>query len=143
MLTGQVQKSLDSKSRVNIPKKFLDRLTVDGREEVYLLCMDGCIQIYNLETWSRLASKINDLDPFDPNSRMLQRIWGSHAEQQLLDREGRVLLSDAVKQYALINKQVIIIGAINKIEIWGLEKYRSMLPQAPSPEEIAQRISKM
>ena len=143
MLAGRVQKSIDGKNRVNVPKKFLDRLTVDGKKEVYLLCLDGCIQIYNVEMWSKLASKINELDPFDPDSRMLQRVWGSHMEQQTLDREGRVLLGEAVKRYAEIDREVIIVGAINKVEIWGLEKYEREMPKAPSPEEIARRISRM
>ncbi|OGL45344.1 MAG: hypothetical protein A2161_12875 [Candidatus Schekmanbacteria bacterium RBG_13_48_7] len=143
MLTGRIQKTTDSKNRVNLPKKFLDRLTIDGRDEVYLLCLDGCVQIYNLETWSRLESKIDELDPFDPDSRMLQRIWGSHMEHQALDCEGRIILSEAVKQYAEIKKQVMIIGAINKIEVWGLEKFEKMLSGAPTPEDIAQRISKI
>ena len=142
MLTGRIQKAIDVKSRVNLPKKYLEQLTMDGREEVFLLCLDGCVQIYNLETWLKLESKINALDPFDPDSRMLQRIWGSYMERQTLDRAGRVILSEMVKKYAEIEKQVMIVGAMNKIEVWGLEKFERMLSQAPTPEEIAKRITK-
>ena len=142
MLTGRIQKTTDSKSRVNLPKKYLDQLTIDGRDEVFLLCLDGCVQIYNLETWSKLESKINALDPFDADSRMLQRIWGSYMERQTLDRVGRVILSETIKKYAEIEKNVMIVGAINKIEVWGLEKFERMLLQAPTPEDIAKRITK-
>lgn len=141
MLAGRVEKTTDSKNRVNLPKKFLDRLTIDGREEVVLLCLDGCIQVYNLEMWSKLGEKINSLDPFDLRSRMLQRVWGSHMEQQVLDREGRILLTEGLKRYAGIEKRVMIVGAINKIEVWALEKYERMLVDAPSPEDIARRIT--
>ena len=140
-LNGVVEKKIDSKGRLSIPKKLRDFLAPDDCEEITLLKLDNCIQLYPNSTWSSIQNKIESLSPFDSRTRQLQRFWGMNADQLSIDAEGRIILSKDQKLYAEIDTEVVLVGAINKVEIWSSERWQQLMSGAPKLEEVAGEVS--
>jgi len=140
-LTGVIQKRIDSKGRLSIPKKLRALLLDDPDTGFTLLKLDGCLQLYPNRTWAELQEKMGLLSPFAERTRKLQRFWGMQSDLIELDSEGRVTLSKDQKQYAGIEDDVMVVGAINKVEIWSVGSWRSMMLDAPKLEEIANEIA--
>ncbi len=137
-LTGVVKKSIDSKGRLSIPKKM--RRVIAPDDDVIVLKLDGCLQMYPPDGWIGVQSRIEQLSPFKEKTRRLQRLWGMNADQIALDAEGRLVLTEDQREYAKINNDVVIIGAINKVEIWAMEEWQKMIQEVPSLEDVANEI---
>ena len=140
VLTGVKEKRIDSKGRLSIPKKLRSVLSVEVESEFMVLKLDGCLQAYPLRYWSYLQDRIERLSPFQDRTRRLQRLWGMNADRMSLDGEGRITLREDQKDYAGITQDVVLIGAINKVEIWAPVRWRKMVDDAPRLEEIANDI---
>ncbi|MBN1551221.1 hypothetical protein JW979_07120 [bacterium] len=140
-LGGKFLKQIDSKGRLSIPKKLRDAIAENG-DEIVIMKLDGCLQLLSTKHWVNLQERIEHLSPFDERTRFLQRFWGMQMETASIDSEGRIILTSDQKIYAGINKDVVIVGAINKLELWAAEKLETLLKNAPSPEAIANEIAK-
>jgi MraZ protein len=140
-LSGIIEKRIDPKGRISIPKRLRDQLVGDGEEEVTLLKLDNCLQLYPRRMWSKIQDKIEQLSPFDQQTRQLQRFWGMRTDEILIDIEGRLTLTRDQKQYAGILEDVVIVGAMNKVEIWSLERHRALTGNAPDVETMANEIA--
>lgn len=115
---GEVRHVLDEKGRVVIPSKFRPALK-DG------LCItrgfDNALFIFPMEEWRRLDEKFRALPLTDPNSIKFMRFWYSGAVQDELDPQGRLLIPKNLREYAKIDKEVVIIGVSTRLEIWSAE----------------------
>jgi transcriptional regulator MraZ len=140
-LTGVTKKQIDSKGRLNVPKKL--RMLFDGQSSsgVTILKIDGCLQIYPQVMWAKLQESIENLSPFAERTRKLQRFWGMRSDQVTIDSEGRISLTKDQKDYAGIDRDVVIVGAINKVEIWSPETWIKAAGDAPALEELADEMS--
>lgn len=140
-LTGVTQKRIDSKGRLSVPKKLRDLLVNGVDDEITVLKLDGCIQLYPRRTWAEIRGKIEELSPFDQRTRKLQRFWGMNSDCLIMDNEGRITLSRDQKVYAGIKRDVILVGAINKVEIWELEIWQKMMTTAPELADVASEVA--
>ncbi|MBN2056727.1 division/cell wall cluster transcriptional repressor MraZ [bacterium] len=141
MFSGRVRKQLDKKGRIVIPKRYRSVFLNQGDERLALLVMDGCIQIYPWHFWERIQDEILALPPLDPRTRELQRIWGGVLDQGEIDAEGRIKLDEELKREAHIVRDVVLVGAINKVEVWDPETYERYRDGLPSPEEVGRQMS--
>ncbi len=139
-LTGITEKRIDSKGRLSIPVRMRRGVSPDETGEVIVLKLDGCLQIYPILDWVELQSRIEELSPFQQQTRRLQRLWGMNADQLAMDGEGRLTLTREQKEYADITGIVVLIGAINRIEIWSRDKWHDMMQDSKSLEELAENI---
>jgi len=119
--TGEYKYSLDNKRRINIPSKFRSSLSTSSDESfVITKGMDSCILAYPLEEWqTRVESGLRELSSTSSKNRKLIRSITRFASTVKLDGQGRVQLTPSLKEYANLEKDVIIIGVVNKIEIWN------------------------
>ncbi len=140
-LTGIFEKQIDSKGRVSIPKRMRERLGEGSEAIVTVLKIDSCLQIYPADEWDELVRHMERLSPFDERTRSLHRFWGMSTEEMKIDTEGRVSLSRDAKRYAGIESDVMIVGAINRIEIWSRDRWQSVLEKAPKLEDMANSLS--
>ncbi|MBN1355860.1 division/cell wall cluster transcriptional repressor MraZ [bacterium] len=140
-LTGITRKQIDGKGRLSIPKKLRDLLTGTNGMEITLLKIDGCLQLYPQSMWTQVETAIDALSPFAERTRKLQRFWGMRSDQVVVDPEGRINLSPDQKEYAGIDRDVMIIGAINKVEIWNPERWEKVTGESPSLEELADEMA--
>ena len=120
MLIGEYTSTLDVKGRFNFPSKLLDDLC-----ESFIITkgLDECLFVYSKEEWQRLEEKIREL-PLS-KGRTLQRFLFASAMEVQADKQGRVLLSQRLREYAHIEKDLVVIGASYRAEIWDKERWET------------------
>jgi len=120
MFIGEHIYSIDEKKRLAIPAKFRQAL---GKKAVLTRGIDNCLVIYPLNEWQKLAKKLESLPSGKSDARAFARIVLAGAVDVTLDKLGRILIPDYLKNYALLKKNVAIIGLSNRIEIWETKKW--------------------
>jgi MraZ protein len=143
MFIGSFKYSIDSKSRVSLPaklRKFVDPLANDSF--VLTRGTAKCIDVYPMNEWKDLVvEKLNKLNAFDPKEAMFIRLFLQEAAEDKLDSQARLLIPKNLIDYAEIDKEVFILGAIKKIEIWNPQKYEEYLKTSDlSYDEIAKQV---
>lgn len=121
MFRGLTEGTLDPKGRLAIPAKQRDGLAGQS-SNMLVVTIDTehrCLLLYPLAEWEKIEQKLQALPSFDPASRRIQRLLIGHATEMELDRAGRILIPSLLREYAALDKQVMLVGQGNKIEIWG------------------------
>ena len=119
MFRGGTSLSLDIKGRMAMPTKYRDRLQeMCGGQLVITVDRDHCLLVYPLPEWEDIERKLVKLPSLNKQARRLQRLLIGHATECELDSAGRILLSPLLREFACIDKQVMLIGQGNKFELW-------------------------
>ncbi len=121
MFIGEYTYLIDEKKRLAIPVKFRKGL---GKRAVITRGIDNCLVIYPLPEWRKLAIKLESLPSSRADSRGFIRLMLAGAVDVELDKLGRILIPDYLKNYATLKKNVSILGLSNRIEIWDGEKWQ-------------------
>lgn len=138
MFIGEHTYSIDEKKRLAIPAKFRPDL---GKKAVVTRGIDNCLVLYPLKEWQNLTKKWESLPAGQVDARGFTRIMLSGATEVGLDKLGRILVPDHLKDYAFLKKNVVIIGLSNKIEIWDAirwKEYKGKMEKTVS--EMAQQL---
>ena len=118
--TGEYRYSLDSKGRVNIPAKFRQSLSKKNQNTfVATRGQDPCVWIYPLTEWKKIEDELRNLSSVSGVHRTFIRQIARSATPSTCDKQGRIMLNPSLISYAQLDKEVLIIGMINKIEIWN------------------------
>ncbi len=120
MFLGRHEHSVDNKGRMAVPARFRDRLS---GELILTRGNDRCLYLFTQSSWEPLADKLNALPTGDSDARNLRRAVFSAAEPVELDKQGRIVVPDHLRQYAGITANVSIIGLGDYIEIWDQEAW--------------------
>ena len=121
MIIGQYSYNLDPKKRLTIPTKFRSVLS-DGA--VLTRGIDGCLFLYPQKEWDVLAEKLSKLPLSQQNARSFARVMLAGAMDVKLDSLGRILLPDYLKEYAKLDKKVVMAGLYDRIEIWDEDRWQ-------------------
>lgn len=113
MLIGEYQHNIDQKGRVIVPAKFREDL---GELFYVTKGLDGCLFVLSPEEWARLQDKIKAM-PIS-KARGLQRFFFSGAAEAEPDKQGRILIPQPLRDYAKLSRDVTVIGASTRAEIW-------------------------
>ena len=132
MFTGTYENSIDSKNRLIIPAKYRNQL---GGECVLSRGYDRCIYSYTMEDWGLLVEKLKELRQSDPAIREFIRKLFSQASECKLDSQGRVIVPANLKSYARIDKDLVTLGAMDKIEVWSKEIFNENEDDNPMDDE--------
>ena len=119
MFVGQYSHNLDSKGRVAVPAKFRQQL----KKAVVTKGLDSCLFLYPQKEWDVLATKVANLPMDRAENRAFARSFLAGAMEVDFDKQGRIILPEYLRQFANINKNVIIAGLYNRLEIWDEEKW--------------------
>jgi MraZ protein len=124
MFRGSYEHTVDAKGRVSVPSKFRE-IIADRYDGKMILSMDydRCLTVYPLEEWERLEEKIKSLSLIKQEVKDFRRFLLSSATECELDRQGRILVPPGHRQHAGITKNVILVGLIDKIEIWDAQAW--------------------
>ena len=118
--TGEYSYALDAKGRVNIPAKFRNVLTADnGQSFVITRGMDPCVWVYPIIVWQSIEDELRKLSSLSQVNRSFVRSTVRYASSVQYDKQGRIALSSNLIQYGDLEKEVLILGMVNKIEIWN------------------------
>ena len=146
MFIGSFKYSVDSKGRVSIPAKLRKYLTPEANDTFILTRGTAqCIDVYPMDNWKELAAnKLNQLNSFDPKEAMFIRMFLQEAAEDKLDSQSRLLIPKSLIEYAGIEKDIFILGAVKKIEFWNPDKYEAYLKEnVQSYDQIANEVMKM
>jgi MraZ protein len=121
MFIGEYSYTIDSKKRLSIPSKFRKSL---GKKAVVTRGLDNCLVVYPINEWQKLTKKLEGLPSSKVDARGFVRIMLSGAVDVILDKLGRILVPDYLKRYASLEKDVVVIGLSNRIEIWDQKKWK-------------------
>ena len=125
--TGEYQYSLDSKGRVNIPAKFRQSLSRKNQNTfVATRGQDPCVWIYPLTEWKKIEDELRNLSSVSGTHRTFIRQIARSATPSTCDKQGRISLNSPLISYAQLDKEALIIGMINKIEIWNPEVLKNV-----------------
>jgi MraZ protein len=120
MFMGQYDHSLDEKGRLTIPSKFRESL---GPQFVVSKGLDGCLYAYPLSEWEKIGEKLNSLPNNLKEVRKFKRFFMASATTVDCDKQGRVLLSASLREYAGLEKDATLVGMNDRIEIWDTKKF--------------------
>ena len=120
MLTGEFNHSIDTKGRLIIPSKFRDIL---GDDFVITKGLDGCLFLYPANEWKIFEEKLRTLPLTNKNARTFTRFFLGSAVDGGLDKQGRVLISSALRAFAGLDKEVVLVGVLDRVEIWDKAKW--------------------
>lgn len=116
MFLGEFSHTLDTKGRLTVPSKYRDQLE-DGLV-VTRSPMERCLLLFPMSEWQKIAEKINALPLTDPRSAQLRRAFFSAAEDLTPDKQGRILISQRLRDWAQIEGDVIVAGVSAFVELW-------------------------
>jgi MraZ protein len=141
MFIGEYFHTLDTKKRLAIPAKFRKDL---GKRAVLTRGLDNCLYLYPLQEWKKLAEKLSRLPITRSDSRAFVRLMLAGAMDVSLDRLGRILIPDYLKDYADLGKKIAVAGLYNRIEIWDENKWEAYKKQTTKQaENIAEKMNEL
>ncbi|MCK3655463.1 cell division/cell wall cluster transcriptional repressor MraZ [Pasteurellaceae bacterium Macca] len=130
MFRGATLISLDSKGRLGIPTRYRAPLL---EQQGQLICTvdirQPCLLLYPLKEWEIVEQKLLSLSNFDPMQRRIQRVMQGFATECEMDSAGRILLSPALRQHAQLEQHIMLVGQLNKFEIWQDKQWQSQIQE--------------
>jgi MraZ protein len=124
MFLGEFEHTIDGKGRLTIPAKFRDELESGV---VVTRGLDGCLWAYGRSEWEILAQKIGNMPTTNAAARNFARFMFSNAFDSIPDRQGRILLPQNLRDYASIDNETVVIGVMNRVEIWSPDRWTQVL----------------
>ncbi|MBR5756541.1 MAG: division/cell wall cluster transcriptional repressor MraZ [Firmicutes bacterium] len=138
MLIGEYQNQIDAKNRMIVPSKLRDDL---GYKCIITKGLDDCLIIYPMQTWAKQEEALAELPNTDPVARAFRRYLYQNASECEVDKQGRVLLPAVLREKAKIEKDLITIGVVDRIEIWAKEVYETSENGAKLSEDSFKDLS--
>lgn len=120
MFMGEYNHTIDAKGRVIVPSKFRDKL---GDSFVVTKGLDGCLYGYADEEWKAFENKLGTLPITNKNTRQFTRFFLAGAAECEIDKQGRILLPAVLREFAGLDKDVVLVGVASRIEIWSKERW--------------------
>jgi len=141
MFIGEYQHSIDPKKRLAVPSKFRGELK---NKIVVTRGLDKCLFLYPLKVWEGIAGKLGTLPVGESTTRSFIRLMLAGAVDAEVDKQGRILIPDFLKDYAGLRKNVIVAGVYNRLEIWDEKKWNAYKKNAEkNTDEIAEQLGKL
>lgn len=134
MLIGEFNHNIDTKGRLIVPMKLRTGI---GERFIATKGLDGCIFLFSISEWEKFEEKLRSLPISNKNARTFTRFFLSGAYECELDKQGRFILTDSLKQFANISKEVVIVGMDNRIEVWDKKIWDEKLQEIESDEVAA------
>lgn len=120
-LMGTYSHNIDAKGRMNFPTKLRESL---GDSFIITRGLDGCLFVYSREEWEVMEEKISSM-PLS-KGKNVQRFFFSNAAEIEADKQGRILIPAHLREYAGLEKDVMVIGAVNRAEIWDKDRWNKL-----------------
>lgn len=141
MLIGEYDHSLDEKGRLIMPAKLREDM---GEKFIITTGLDGCLFGFSISEWSKFEDKLKTLPITNKNARNFVRFFLSGATECELDKQGRFLITNKLREVANLEKDVTIIGAGTRIEIWNKDKWQNQTNEENlSIDEIEKNMAEL
>lgn len=141
MFRGQYVHTIDDKGRLSIPAKLREALGKD--RTLVLTSFEAFITVFPMKTWRNMEARIRSNPTFKRERRDFLRLVYSSAEDVEIDPQGRILISQGLRQRAGISRDVVILGLLDQIEIWDKARWEEKVRSAPPAEEITAKMGEL
>ncbi len=136
---GEYQHTVDPKGRIIVPAKFREGL---GEKFIVTKGLDNCLFAYSSKEWENLESKLRTLPFTDKDVRAFVRFFFAGASECEVDKQGRILIPQNLREYAGFEKDVYVIGVSGRVEFWDKSRWESYSGDDNiSPDKIAEKMS--
>lgn len=134
---GEYEATLDAKGRFLLPAGFKKQMAEDSSARFVInRGFEKCLSLYPIKSWDPIYAEISKLNDFDPKVREFRRYFLNGATIMELDTAGRLLIPQNLKDHAGLEKDIVLVSAVNKIEIWDQNKYQQFF-ESFSPEAFS------
>ena len=142
MFRGRFEHGIDDKGRVSIPSRFREILAASYDERLIVTNFDGCLWGYPVTEWQKIEDRVSSLPQFKPEVKALQRVFISAATECSIDKQGRILLPQTLRDYAAIEKDLVFVGMTKRIEIWSVERWKKTFDESQvSLEGLSEKLA--
>lgn len=141
LLIGEYEHSIDTKGRLIMPSKLKEDI---GEKFVVTKGLDGCLFVYSQTEWKTFEDKLRAFPLTNKDARALVRFFLAGAMECEIDKQGRFLIPGNLREFAGLEKEVVVIGVLDKIEIWSKDKWLKYSEEENSSvDEIAEKMSNL
>jgi len=144
MFRGSSYHTLDAKGRLIIPARFREVIKADGHDSVVVSRMDSCLLAYPFEEWQQLETRIMSQVDKSENMRRFRRVFIGGAHECNCDKQDRILIPPTLREYAGLDKEIVLVGVLDHFEIWSREGWDSEsmnLEEDLKKEEVRNEIA--
>ena len=141
MFMGEYNHTIDAKGRLIVPAKFREIL---GDNFIVTKGLDGCLFVYPNDEWTRFEEKLKSLPLTNKNARQFTRFFLAGAAACEVDKQGRILLPQVLREFASLEKDVVLVGVASRIEIWSRERWdESMNTYDGDMDEVSENMESL
>ncbi len=139
MLTGESRHQLDERGRVAVPKGYWEALEHGA---FITRGWHGCLFLFPWMDWANLESRLAETRLTDLNGEMVARFLAA-GEKVWVDRQGRVLLPTTLREWAGVDKEVVLVGGLRRIEVWARDRWDAFQAEQFTPEQILSKAASL
>lgn len=139
MFMGEYNHTIDAKGRVIVPSKFRETL---GDEFVVTKGLDGCLFVYDNNEWAAFEEKLKSLPITNKDARAFVRFFLAGAASVEVDKQGRILIPSVLREFAALDKDVVLAGVGGRIEIWSKDRWEET-SEYDDMDDIAEHMSEL
>lgn len=123
MFRGRFEHTIDLKGRTSIPSKFREILATNYDERLIITNFDGCLWALPVAEWIVVEGRVANLSQFKAEVKALQRVFISAACECPVDKQGRILIPPSLREYAGLEKEIVLVGMTKRIEVWAKDRW--------------------
>ncbi len=139
MFMGEYSHTIDAKGRLIVPSKFRELL---GNEFVVTKGLDGCLFVYPNQEWNSIEEKFRNIPLTTKDARKFSRFFFAGAAVCEVDKQGRILLPQVLREFADLQKDIVLVGVLSRIEIWSRERWQDANTY-DDMDEIAEHMAEL
>ena len=139
MFMGEYSHTIDTKGRLIVPSKFREQL---GNEFVVTKGLDGGLFVYPNEEWKNIEEKFRNIPLTTKDARKFSRFFFAGAASCEVDKQGRILLPQVLREFADLSKDVVLVGVLSRIEIWSKERWQDT-NSYEDMDEVAEHMAEL
>lgn len=139
MFMGEYSHTIDTKGRLIVPSKFRESL---GDEFVVTKGLDGCLFVYSQDEWKNIEEKFKQVSLTTKDARKFSRFFFAGAATVEVDKQGRILLPSVLREFAGLEKDIVSVGVLSRIEIWSKDKWQES-NEYDDMDEIAEHMAEL
>ena len=146
MFRGSSYHTIDAKGRVIIPARFRDVIRADGAEGLMISRMDNCLVGFTFNEWRNIEGKILAMAEKNENMRRFRRVFIGGSFECSCDKQDRILIPPSLRQYAELEKEIVLVGVLDHFEIWSRDNYDKetmVLEKDMKKEEVRNEIARL
>ncbi|MBI5561853.1 MAG: division/cell wall cluster transcriptional repressor MraZ [Deltaproteobacteria bacterium] len=137
MFRGRYVHAIDPKGRLSIPSRFRETLRDRYDSRLVVTSYDGCLLAYPSAEWQILEEKVEQLPSFNKDTKAFLRFFYSGATDCPIDKLGRILVPQELRGCAKLDKDVVVVGAFKRIEIWDKTEWARVEAETPKEDLVA------